>query len=167
MLLQNVIGYGVNLLGVTTSTVKRKETSDDLQIDFECGKTWADLDEEEKNELLCEIQEKMLEFAEKRAFLVNRPSYEASATVADVCLLDNNGEKVVFGDGDNRNATGIPNIDQGLESLSIKIDGNGQKISFSVGTRKKLMSLRDPNADLWREINPKTANWLQPNVGQQ
>ena len=50
---------------------------------------------------------------------------------------------------------------------SIKIDGNGQKISFSVGTRKKLMSLRDPNADLWREINPKTANWLQPNVGQQ
>jgi len=142
-------------------------TSDDLQVDFECGKTWADMTEDERNELICEIQTKILEFAEKRAYLVNRPSYEASATVADVCLLDSGGGKVKFGDGANQNATGVPNIDQGLESLSIKIDGNGQRISFSVGTRKKLMSLRDPNADLWREINPKTANWLQPNVGQQ
>ena len=139
-------------------------TSDDLQVEFECGKTWADLSTEEKNELMCNIQSSIIEFARKRAYLVNRPSYEASVTVADVCLLDNGGGKVRFGDGNN---SGIPNIDQGLESLSIKIDGNGQRVSFSVGTRKKLMSLRDPNADLWREINPRTANWLQPNVGQQ
>ena len=138
-------------------------TSDDLKIDFECGKTWADLTEEERNELICEIQEKLIKFAKKRAYLMNRESYEASVTIADLTLLDSGGDKVAFGD----NGSGIPNIDQGLESLSIKIDGNGQRISFSVGTRKKLMSLRDPNADLWREINPATANWLQPNVGKQ
>ena len=60
---------------------------------------------------------------------------------------------------------GIPNISQGLEALSIKVDGNGQRVTVSVGTRKKLLSLRDPNFNLWRDINPRDLNIIQPRGG--
>ena len=139
-------------------------TSDDIGVDFECGKEWADLEEDEKADKLAEIQAKLIEYVKKRAYLQNNHSYEASVTIADNFLQTKSGQAVQFTAGGSK-SKGIPNISQGLEALSVKIDGNGQRITISVGTRKKLLSLRDPNFNLWRDINPRDMNIIQPQGG--
>ena len=134
-------------------------TSEDIGITFECGKEWVDLSAAEQQAKLQEIQDNLVEYVEKRAYAQNNTSYEASVTIADPQLLTSGGTPVDFGNG----ATGVPSISQGLEALSIKVDGNGVRITISVGTRKKLMGLRDPNTNLWKELNPRTMNQLQIN----
>ena len=142
-------------------------SSEDLGVEFECGKKWSDLTKEEQTALLKKIQVKLVEYACKRAYLQDKPSREASVTIADNVLLDADGAQVKFPLPDGADQEGIPSIGQGLESLSIKVDGNGQRISISVGTRKKLRNLREPNFNLWRGINPRTMNQLEPGVGNQ
>lgn len=139
-------------------------SSDDIGVEFECGKDWEDLTDEEKTEKLEEIQTKLIEFVKKRAYLQNNNSYEASVTIADNFIKDSNGKALEFNAGGSK-SKGIPNISQGLESLSIRIDGNGQRITIGVGTRKKLLGLRDPSFNLWRDINPRDMNVIQPNGG--
>ena len=162
---------GVNEDGASTGVNVREmkiefvtPTSDDIGVDFECGKDWEDLTEDEQNQKLQEIQNKLIEYVKKRAYLQNNHSYEASVTIADNFLKTKSGQAVKFDAGGSK-SQGIPNIRQGLEALSIKVDGNGQRVTVSVGTRKKLLSLRDPNFNLWRDINPRDLNIIQPRGG--
>ena len=141
-------------------------TSEDIGIEFECGKEWVDLTEEEQRAKLLEIQDNLIRYVEKRAYAQNQTSYEASVTIADPQLLTKAGAPVNFG-GEDEPAAGIPSIKQGLEALSIKVDGNGVRVVISLGTRKKLMGLRDSNTNLWKEINPRTLNQMQMNNPQQ
>ena len=150
--------------GVNTREMKidfETPNSEDIGIEFECGKEWIDLTKEEQDELLLSIEDNLIEYVKKRAYLQDKTSYEASATIADMAFLNKGGAPIDFG-GDEPQK-GIPSIKQGLESLSIKVDGNGVRVTVSIGTRKKLLGLRDSNTNLWRELNPRTMNQLQIN----
>jgi hypothetical protein len=138
-------------------------TSEDIGIDFECGEKWADMSIEEKQELLDDIQANLIDYVERRAYIQNHSSYEASVTIADTYLQTSGGGKVQFGNVPGAAQTGIPTIQQGLESLSIKVDGNGIKLTIAVGTRKKLQGLKDANPNLWRDMNPRVLNQMQLN----
>ena len=61
-------------------------TSEDIGIEFECGKEWTDLDEGEQQDLLMRIRENVIEYVKKRAYLQGKTSYEASVTIADTEL---------------------------------------------------------------------------------
>jgi hypothetical protein len=108
-----------------------------------------------------QIQDNLVDYVKKRAYLQDQTSYEASATIADMAFLNKAGSPINFGGEEPQK--GIPSIKQGLESLSIKVDGNGVRVTVSIGTRKKLLGLRDSNTNLWRELNPRTMNQLQIN----
>jgi hypothetical protein len=136
--------------------------SEDIGIEFECGREWIDLTKEEQDELLLNIQDNLIDYVKKRAYLQDQTSYEASATIADAVFLNKGGAPINFGVGEEPQK-GIPSIKQGLEGLSIKVDGNGVRVTVSIGTRKKLLGLRDSNTNLWRELNPRTMNQLQIN----
>lgn len=167
-------GTGNNLLndctgfiwsdGVNTREMKidfETPNSEDIGVEFECGKEWIDLTKEEQDELLMQIQDNLVDYVKKRAYLQDQTSYEASATIADMAFLNKAGSPINFGGEEPQK--GIPSIKQGLESLSIKVDGNGVRVTVSIGTRKKLLGLRDSNTNLWRELNPRTMNQLQIN----
>ena len=86
------------------------------------------------------------------------PSYEASVTIADNFLLNSAGAPIVFTASDAIEI-GVPSVKQGLESLSVKVDGNGMRISINLSTRKKLQAIKK-NFNEWRDFNPRISNEL-------
>ena len=137
--------------------------NEDLKLEFGCGEAWQDLDEEQKEAKLNEIRTKLIDFVKERAYMHKMPSYEASVTIADNFLLDSSGSPVEFS-ASSSTESGIPSVKQGLESLSVKVDGAGLRITVNLGTRKKLQALKK-NFNQW--TNPRLANELNGGADQE
>ena len=139
--------------------------NEDLKLEFGCGEAWQDLSESQKQEKLEEIRKKLIDFVKSRAYMHRLPSYEASVTIADNFLLNAAGAPIVFNATDGIEV-GVPSIKQGLESLSVKVDGSGLRISINLSTKKKLQAIKK-NFNEWRDFNPRISNQLIGGVDQE
>lgn len=122
-----------------------------VEIDESCG----ELEGEELEAKITEVKEKLRDFVRKRGFSQITPSTNCSVTIADVGLHANvTGAFTKFTSG----AEGIPRVEDGLESLAIKVDANGIRVTIGISTKRKLRTLAPSNIDQWDRMNPRLLN---------
>ena len=117
-----------------------------------CGEP---LEGEKLDEKIEEIEEKLADFIRKRAFAQITPSIDCSVTIPDVALRDEAGTAIDF---ENSDVPGVPSVQDGLESFSVRIDGNGVRVTMGISTKRKLRTLLPSNWDQWNHLDPRANN---------
>ena len=129
-------------------------SDNDLKITLGgCGEDWGDLSTTEQNEKIIEIRQKLANYAAERCIINDEASYEARVVIADTVLQDKAGDPIKF-TAPSPEQEGIPSIKQGLESLSIRTDGNGLRVTITVSSRIKLQAIKK-NFNLWQQYSPR------------
>ena len=155
--LEDCLGFTLIPAGVSARETQIEfvtPSDNDLKIDIAaCGEDWGDLSSKEQSDKIIEIREKLAQYAKDRCIISDDSSYEARVVIADIVLQDKNGDPIKF-DAPSPEQEGIPSIKQGLESLSIRTDANGLRVTITVSSRIKLQAIKK-NFNLWQQYSPR------------
>ncbi len=123
--------------------------------------TCGELNSDERDALIAQVQTNLDAFVRKRAFAQKNMASECSVTIPDIELQTAGGSPLSIENQAGGEDTGIPSLQAGLESISVRLDGQGVKVTINVGSRRKTKLLNASRANEWEVVNPRTDNLVR------